>query len=81
MAETATQTYHYNETTVALKEKNKQFKNGITSLKEKRDKFKQQRKSSKLTADSLSGDKETKFLNGLPSYFMFITLFTLSCPL
>ena len=52
------------------------------SLKEERDQLKQQLKSSKLTAGSLCGDdKKTKFFTGLPSYFVFITLFTFISPL
>ena len=77
MTDAATQTYYYDETTVALTEENKRLKNEITSLEEERD----QLKSSKLTADSLSGDdKKTKFLTGLPSHFVFITLFTFISP-
>ena len=41
MGETATQTYHYDDNTVALTEENKRLKNEITSLKEERDQLKE----------------------------------------
>ena len=40
MTDAATQTYYYDETTVALTEENKRLKNEITSLEEERDQLK-----------------------------------------
>ena len=75
MAEAATQTWE-DELLSTLTNANKIFTNEVLALREERDKLRKELESARHPANCLSGDDtRTKFLTGLPSYFIFVSLF------